>query len=110
MLVFVNYTHFSKIYRNYASPFCFKLGKNASITMQRTSKLQRHLLHLHLGTFKSHNSSSENYKNSNTKPAHGRQILGKGNRTSQVCACVESCEKSPFIPPHKEGGMKDELP
>ena len=35
--------------------------------MQRTSKWQTHLLHLHLETFKSHNSFSENYKNSKKK-------------------------------------------
>ena len=73
---FCNYTHFSKIYRNYASPFYFKFGKNTSIIIQHTSKWQTHLLHLHLEAFKSHDSFSENYENSNTKPAHGRRILG----------------------------------
>ena len=60
--------------------------------MQRTSKWQTHLLHLHLETFKNHNSFSENYKNSNKKPAHRRHILS--NRVSQVCGPVESCGKS----------------
>ena len=60
--------------------------------MQRTSKWQTHLLHLHLETLKSHNSFSENYKNSNKKTAHRRYILG--NRVSQVCASFESCGKS----------------
>ena len=62
MLVFVNYTHFSKIYRNYASPFYFKFGKNTSIIIQHTSKWQTHLLHLHLETFKSHNYSLKTIK------------------------------------------------
>ena len=61
MLGLVNYAHSSKIYRSYASPFYFKFGKNASITMQHTSKWQTHLLHLNPETFKSHNSFSENY-------------------------------------------------
>ena len=43
MLVFVNYAHFSKICRNYASTFYLKFGKNTSITMQQTSKWQTHL-------------------------------------------------------------------
>ena len=60
--------------------------------MQSTSKWQTHLLHLHLETFKNHNSFSENYKNSNKKPAHRRHILS--NRVSQVCRPVESCGKS----------------
>ena len=47
-------------------------------------------------TFASFISFSENYKNSNTKPTHGRHILG--NRGSQVCTCVESYEKSPVEP------------
>ena len=74
-------------------PDCkINLASFVSITMQRTSKWQTHLLHLHLETFKSHNSFSENYKNSNKKTAHRRYILG--NRVSQVCASFESCGKS----------------
>ena len=68
------------------------LASFVSLTMQRTSKWQTHLLHLHLENFKSHNSFSENYKNSNKKTAHRRYILG--NRVSQVCASFESCGKS----------------
>ena len=43
--------------------------------MQQTSKWQTHLTNLHLETLRVHNSFSENYKNSNKRPAHGR-ILG----------------------------------
>ena len=43
--------------------------------MQQTSKWQTHLTYLHLETLRVHNSFSENYKNSNKRPAHGR-ILG----------------------------------
>ena len=49
-------------------PDCkINLASFVSITMQRTRKWQTHLLHLHLETFKSHNSFSENYKNSKKK-------------------------------------------
>ena len=44
MLVFVNYAHFIKKIRNYASTFYFKFGKHTSITMSRTSKWQFTLL------------------------------------------------------------------
>ena len=46
--VFVNYAHFSKKCRTYASTFYFKFGKNTSITMQQTSIWQTHLPYLHL--------------------------------------------------------------
>ena len=35
MLVLVNYAHFSRKCRNYASSFYFKFGKDTSITMQK---------------------------------------------------------------------------
>ena len=40
-VVFVNYAHFGKIRRNYASTFYFKFSQNTSITMQQ----QQQLLH-----------------------------------------------------------------
>ena len=36
MLVFVNYGHFIKKFRNYDSTFYFKFGKHTSITMSQT--------------------------------------------------------------------------
>ena len=48
--------------------------------------------YLHLETLRVHNSSSENYKNSNQKPAQGAILV---NRASQICACVQSCGKVP---------------
>ena len=49
VLVFVNYTHFSRKYRNYASNFHFKISKNTSKTMhmQQTSTRQKQLPYLH---------------------------------------------------------------
>ena len=35
MLVLVNYAHFGRKCRNYASSFYFKFGKDTSITMQK---------------------------------------------------------------------------
>ena len=48
VVVCVNYAHFSKQCRTYASTFYFKFGKNTSITMQQTSIWQTHLPYLHL--------------------------------------------------------------
>ena len=39
--------------------------------MQQTSKWEKHLPYLHVGTLRVHNSVSENYKNSEKIPAHG---------------------------------------
>ena len=74
MLVFVNYSHFNKICRNNTSTFYFKFGKNASITMQQTTKWQTHEPYLHLETLRVYNSLSENCKNSIKKPAHGQHL------------------------------------
>ena len=61
MLLFVIYTHFSKICRNYACVCNFKFSvekylNNRWITMQQTSKLQTYL---YLQTLRVHNSFSE---------------------------------------------------
>ena len=56
MRLFVNYAHLRKKYRNYASTFYFKFGKNTSITMQQTSKWQTHLPYLQLETLLVHKS------------------------------------------------------
>ena len=42
--------------------------------MQQTSKWEKHLPYLHVGTLRVRNSVSENYKNSKKKPAHGRHL------------------------------------
>ena len=44
------------------------------ITMQQTSKWDKHLPSLHVVNLRVHNSVSENYKNSNKIPAHGRYL------------------------------------
>ena len=54
--------------------FSSTLVKNTSITMQQTSKWEKHLPYLHVVTFSVHNSVSENYKNSKKIPAHGRYL------------------------------------
>ena len=64
MLLLINYAHFSKMCKNYASTFYFKFSKNISITMQQTNKWQAHLPFLHLEKYlRVHNLFSENYKN-----------------------------------------------
>ena len=45
-----------------------------ALTMQQTSKWEKHLSYLHLGTLRVHNSVSENYKSSKKIPAHGRYL------------------------------------
>ena len=56
-------------------PFSSNLiKKNTSITMQQTSKWEKHLPYLHVGTIRVHYSVSENYKNAKKIPAHGRYL------------------------------------
>ena len=54
--------------------FFFKFGRNTSITMQQTSKWEKHLPYLHVGTLSVHNSISENYKNPKKIQAHVRYL------------------------------------
>ena len=54
--------------------FYSNLVKNTSITMEQTSKWEKHLPYLHVVTLSVHNSVSENYKNSKKIPAHGRYL------------------------------------
>ena len=42
--------------------------------MQQTSKWEKNLPYLHVGTLTVHNSVSENYKNSKKIPAHRRHL------------------------------------
>ena len=89
MLVFVNYAHFSKICRNYASTFYFKFGKNTSIAMQKSTKWQTHLPFLQLGTLRVHYhdySFSENYKNSSKNQHTDAILLWVGEQVSYAHA------------------------
>ena len=54
--------------------------------MQQTSKWEKHLPYLHVGTLSVHNSFSENYKNSKKKTSI-RTL------SSQLCACLWTCGK-----------------
>ena len=42
--------------------------------MQQTSKWDKHLPYLHVGTLRVHNSVYENYKNPKKIPAHARYL------------------------------------
>ena len=53
--VFVNYAHFSKIRKIYTFTFYFKFGKKyLNTSMQQTSKWQKHLPYLYVGTLRVH--------------------------------------------------------
>ena len=97
MLVFVNYAHFSKTCRNYASTFYLQFGKNTSISVEKktkTSKWQTHLPYLHLRTLRVNNSLSD-INCQTIKNQHEGTILGNRGSYAHALGLVQGPRSLP---------------